>query len=71
MIALPLAMVVVVAGAMALTDHGPDSILRHLYLVPTVCAALTRGAVAGGLIGALAGLLHAPVVLPSVEVRYS
>ena len=67
MIALPLAMVVVVAVAMALTDHGPDSILRHLYLVPTVCAALTRGAVAGGLIGALAGLLHAPVVLPSVE----
>jgi len=67
MIALPLAMVVVVAGVMALTDHGPDSILRHLYLVPTVCAALTRGAVAGGLIGALAGLLHAPVVLPSVE----
>ncbi len=67
MIGLSLAMVAAVAAVMALTDHGPDSIVRHLYLVPPVGAAPPRGAVAGGLIGALAGLLHAPVVLPSVE----
>ena len=35
--------------------------------MPTLWAALARGAIGGGLVGALAGLLHAPVVLPAVE----
>ena len=52
---------------MGLADQGPASVLRHLYLLPTLWAALTRGAIGGGLVGALAGLLHAPVALPAVE----
>ncbi|MEX2221557.1 MAG: HAMP domain-containing sensor histidine kinase [Candidatus Rokuibacteriota bacterium] len=67
MIALPIVLLAAVAVAMAATDAGPASVLRHLYLVPTVWAGLTRGALGGGSIGALAGLLHAPVVLPAVE----
>jgi signal transduction histidine kinase len=66
-IALPAALLAVVALAMGLTDQGPASVLRHLYLVPTLWAALARGAVGGGLVGTLAGLLHAPVALPAVE----
>ena len=58
---------IAVALAMAATDQGPASVLRHLYLVPTLWAGLARGAVAGGSMGALAGLLHAPVALPAVE----
>jgi signal transduction histidine kinase len=67
MIALPLVLVAAVAAAMALTGQGSDSVLRHLYLVPTLWAALSRGAIGGGLAGALAGLLHAPFALPAVE----
>ena len=67
MIALPVALLVAVALAMVFADQGPASVLRHLYLVPTLWAALARGAIGGGLVGALAGLLHAPVVLPAVE----
>lgn len=67
MIALPLVLVAAVAATMALTDQGSDSVLRHLYLAPTVWAALARGAIGGGLTGALAGLLHAPLALPAVE----
>ncbi len=67
MIAGPVAFLVAVAVAMAVTDQGPASVLRHLYLVPTLWAALARGAVGGGSIGAVAGLLHAPVALPAVE----
>jgi len=66
-IALPVALLVAVALAMVFADQGPASVLRHLYLVPTLWAALARGAIGGGLVGALAGLLHAPVVLPAVE----
>jgi signal transduction histidine kinase len=66
-IALPIALLAAIALAMAVTDPSPASVLRHLYLVPTLWAALTWGAVGGGLVGALAGLLHAPVVLPAVE----
>jgi len=50
--------------AHALTGQGADSVLRHLYLVPTIWVALGRGTVGGGLVGSLAGLLHAPIVLP-------
>ena len=65
MIALPLGLVAVLSAVMALTGQGADSVLRHLYLVPTVWVALGWGTVGGGLVGALAGLLHAPVVLPA------
>ena len=67
MITLPVVLLAAIALAMAVGDQGPASVLRHLYLVPTLWAGLTRGAVGGGLVGALAGLLHAPVVLPAVE----
>jgi signal transduction histidine kinase len=67
MIALPLLLVTMVAAGMAVADQGADSVLRHLYLAPTVWAALARGAIGGGLVGAVAGLLHAPVALPAVE----
>lgn len=67
MIALPLGLVAVLSVVMALTGQGADSVLRHLYLVPTVWVALGWGTVGGGLVGALAGLLHAPVALPAVE----
>ena len=67
MIALPLALLAAVALAMVVGDQGAASVLRHLYLVPTLWAALTRGAIGGGVVGALAGLLHAPVALPAVE----
>ncbi|MGH7400700.1 MAG: sensor histidine kinase [Candidatus Rokuibacteriota bacterium] len=67
MIALPVVVLAVVAVAMAATDQGPASVLRHLYLLPALWAGLARGAVGGGTIGALAGLLHAPVALPAVE----
>jgi len=67
MIALPLGMVAILAALMALTGQGADSVLRHLYLVPTIWVALGRGTVGGGLVGSLAGLLHAPIVLPAVE----
>ena len=67
MIVVPLLLVLAVAAVMTLTDQGSASVLRHAYLVPTLWAGLTRGAIGGGLIGALAGLLHAPVALPAVE----
>jgi signal transduction histidine kinase len=67
MITPSLALAAGLAAVLVITGQGADSVLRHLYLVPTVWVALRRGAVAGGLIGALAGLLHAPVVLPAVE----
>jgi signal transduction histidine kinase len=66
-ITLSVALLGAVALAMAYADQGPASVLRHLYLVPTLSAALSRGAIGGGLVGALAGLLHAPVALPAVE----
>lgn len=67
MIALPVACLIGVAALIAAGDQGPASVLRHLYLAPTLWAALARGAVGGGLVGALAGLLHAPVALPALE----
>jgi len=44
-----------------------QSTLRHLYVVPTVWAALAIGAHGGGLTGLIAGLLQAPFVLPMIE----
>jgi len=50
-------------------DHGDEelSALRHLYLVPPVWAALSRGSRAGLVVGLVAGLLQAPFALPAVE----
>jgi signal transduction histidine kinase len=66
-IPLAVACLVGVAALFAMADPEPASVLRHLYLAPTLWAALARGVVGGGLIGALAGLLHAPVALAAVE----
>lgn len=52
---------------MGLDGGGSSSALCHLYLVPTVWAALTLGAGGGGLTGLIAGLLQAPFTLPVVE----
>ena len=41
--------------------------LRHVYVIPTLWAALAGGRRGGAVIGLLAGLLQAPVVLPAVE----
>ena len=43
------------------------SAIRHLYLIPAVWAALACGAIGGGLVGLLAGLLQAPFTLPAIE----
>jgi signal transduction histidine kinase len=53
----------------AIATSGADSPsgLRHLYLLPTVWAALSAGARGGGLIGLIAGLLQAPFTLPAME----
>jgi signal transduction histidine kinase len=56
-----------IAALIAIDGSGPGAAARHLYLVPTIWAAFTAGAAGGGVIGGLAGLLHAPVVLPAVE----
>jgi len=46
MIALPLVLVMGLAAVMTVSDQGADSVLRHLYLVPTIWVALARGALA-------------------------
>src|SRR5678815_1593699 len=56
-----------IAMAIAYVGAEPGSILRHLYLIPTLWAALAGGRTGGAAIGLLAGLLQAPVVLPAVE----
>jgi len=67
MIALALVLLGAVAVTIGVADPEPASVLRHLYLIPTLWAGLARGAIGGGSIGTLAGLLHAPVALPAVE----
>jgi signal transduction histidine kinase len=66
-IALWAVCMVALAVVMAATDQPPASVLRHLYLLPTVWAGLARGTVVAGGLGALAGFLHAPMALPAVE----
>lgn len=58
---------VAVTAALVLTDAGPASGLRHLYLVPTLGAALRFGGLGGAGGGLLAALLYAPFVLPAIE----
>ena len=61
------ALLAAIAMAGAYVGADPGSILRHLYVIPTLWAALAGGRTAGAAIGLLAGLLQAPVVLPAVE----
>lgn len=56
-----------VTGVLFWSDGAPASGFRHLYLVPTLWAALRFGAVGGGVGGLLAALLYAPFVLPAIE----
>jgi len=56
-----------ISALMAMAGTDPWSVLRHAYLIPTLWAAFTTGALGGGLVGLLAGLLHALLALPAVE----
>ncbi len=60
-------MLAAIAMGVAYVGGEPGSILRHLYVIPTLWAALASGRAGGAAIGLLAGLLQAPVVLPAVE----
>jgi len=62
-----LLVLVFIASILASESFRAVSAIRHLYLVPTVWAALTLGATGGGLTGLIAGLLQAPFILPAVE----
>ena len=64
---VPGILLAVVAAAVTWLDPEPGSALRHAYLLPTLWAALSRGAAGGGSVGLLAGLLQAPIALPAVE----
>ena len=63
----PCALLTAIAVLQVVIGFEPGSLFRHLYLVPTLWAAFTAGAVGGGLIGLLSGLLQAPLALPAVE----
>ncbi len=56
-----------VTAALVWMGAGPASGFRHLYLVPTLWAALRFGGLGGGSGGLLAALLYAPFVLPAIE----
>lgn len=56
-----------ITAGLAWTDAGPASGLRHLYVLPTLWAALRFGGLGGGSGGLLAALLYAPFVLPAIE----
>jgi signal transduction histidine kinase len=66
-IAGPLGLVALIAAAIAAGGGDDGSPLRHLYLLPALWAALTRGAAGGALVGLLAGLLQAPAIFPLIE----
>jgi signal transduction histidine kinase len=53
--------------AIVAAGGGPASVLRHLYASATLWAALAAGAREACLVGLVAGLLQAPVVLPAIE----
>lgn len=63
----PVLALAVITLATAVDGTATPSALRHLYLVPAVWAALVVGAHGGGLVGLVAGLLQAPLVLPAME----
>lgn len=56
-----------VTAALVATGGGPASVLRHLYVLPTLWAALRFDVLGGGGGGLLAALLYAPFVLPAIE----
>lgn len=61
------ALLAAIAVVVAYVGAEPGSILRHVYVIPTLWAALAAGRTGGAAIGLLAGLLQAPVALPAVE----
>lgn len=63
----PMVLLVPITIAMGLDGADSPSVVRHLYLVPTVWAALALGARGGGLIGLIAGLIQAPFTLVTME----
>jgi signal transduction histidine kinase len=63
----PLALLVPITVLMALDTDPAPSVARHLYLGPTLWAALMLGGHGGGLIGVVAGLLQAPFTLAAME----
>jgi hypothetical protein len=67
MIVGPLLLFVAITVGIAAEGPGPPSVLRYLYVVPTVWAALALGARGGGVAGLIAGLLQAPFTLPMIE----
>ena len=67
MIVGPLLLLVAITVGVAGDGPGPPSVLRHLYVMPTVWAALTMGARGGGVTGLIAGLLQALFALPAIE----
>ena len=69
MVALAVVATAAVTLASAWSGEGPATALRHLYLLPTLAAALAAGPAAGAGVGLLAGFLHALLVLPEVEAE--
>jgi signal transduction histidine kinase len=63
----PLGLLLAITIAMALDRAGAPSVLRHLYLVPALWAAVSEGARGGGLVGLVALLVQAPFTLPAME----
>jgi signal transduction histidine kinase len=66
-IAGPLGLVALIAAAMAAAGADAGTPVRHLYLVPVLWAALSRGATGGATVGLLAGLVQAPAIFPMIE----
>ncbi len=62
-----LSMVVVATAASMWQDAGPDTLPRHLYIVPTVWAALRFGLAGGIAMASLAAFLDAPLLLGAIE----
>ena len=67
MIAGPLGLMALIAAAVIAAGGDAGTPLRHLYIVPVLWAALSRGATGGAMVGLLAGLLQAPTIFPLIE----
>jgi signal transduction histidine kinase len=63
----PCLLLAIITLGIAAGGEVSPSALRHLYLVPSLWAALAVGARRGALIGLMAGLLQAPFALPAIE----
>jgi signal transduction histidine kinase len=66
-IAGPLGLVALIAAVITAWGGDDGSPLHHLYLLPVLWAALTRGAAGGAVVGLLAGLLQALAVFSLIE----